>query len=208
MSGNIFFISDTHFGHEATCTRFKRTDGSPLRPFENAQEMDEEMIRRWNEVVRENDKVYHLGDVVMSEKHLPTLGRLIGSKRLVRGNHDIFKTRKYLEYFKEIYGVRVLEDMVLTHVPLHPESVTQRWATNIHGHLHANIVTKEVYVCSGQRWDDGSDGYETQPDPLYMSVCVEQVDYRPIELSELRARIQERREKYGEPSYANYVHKK
>lgn len=197
MPGNIFFISDTHFGHEATCTRFKRVDGSPLRPFANAQEMDEEMVRRWNEVVRENDKVYHLGDVVMSEKHMPTLGRLNGSKRLVRGNHDIFKTKVYLQYFKEIYGVRVLEDMVLTHVPLHPESVTQRWATNIHGHLHANRV--ELY-------DDIEHG--NYPDPLYFSVCVEQIDYRPIELSELRAKIKERREKYGEPQYANYVHKK
>jgi calcineurin-like phosphoesterase family protein len=102
--------------------------------------MDEEMVRRWNEVVKDGDKVYHLGDVVMMRSTLPTLARLNGTKRLVRGNHDIFKTKVYLQYFKEIYGVRVLEDMVLTHVPLHPESVTQRWRTNIHGHLHANVV--------------------------------------------------------------------
>lgn len=200
MSGNIFFISDTHFGHEATCTRFKRVDGSPLRPFANAQEMDEEMVRRWNEVVREQDKVYHLGDVVMSEKHLPTLARLNGSKRLVRGNHDIFKTKVYVQYFKEIYGVRVLEDMVLTHVPLHPESVTQRWRTNIHGHLHAGQVHRHV--------ESPVSSMHFEPDPLYFSVCVEQIDYRPIELSELRAQIQKRREEYGEPEYAQYVHKR
>jgi calcineurin-like phosphoesterase family protein len=194
---NIFFISDTHFGHEATCTRFKRNDGiTPLRPFANAQEMDEEMVRRWNEVVKDGDKVYHLGDVVMNEKHLPTLARLNGTKRLVRGNHDIFKTKVYMQYFKEIYGVRVLEDMVLTHAPLHPESVTQRWRTNVHGHLHANIVERE------------GEGLCMEPDPLYMSVCVEQIDYRPIELSELRARIQKNRDDYGDPEYANYVHKR
>jgi calcineurin-like phosphoesterase family protein len=155
--------------------------------------MDEEMIRRWNEVVREQDKVYHLGDVVISNKHLSTLSRLNGSKRLVRGNHDIFKTKDYLQYFKEIYGVRVLEDMVLTHVPLHPESITQRWRVNIHGHLHANIVEREVYKVR-------------RSDPLYFSVCVEQIDYRPIELTELREQINKRFEEFGEPDYGKYTH--
>ena len=38
-----FIVSDTHFGHESTCTKFKREDGSPLRPFSCAEEMDEHM---------------------------------------------------------------------------------------------------------------------------------------------------------------------
>ena len=202
--GNIFFISDTHFGHEKCCTTFKRKDGSPLRPFANAQEMDEEMVRRWNEVVREQDKVYHLGDVVIGKKHLGTMSRLNGSKRLVRGNHDIFKTREYIEAgFKEIYGVRVLEDMVLTHVPLHPASITERWGYNVHGHLHANVVENHRTVSDGFGYHQVS-----TPDPLYASVCVEQIDYRPIELSELRARIKANVEKYGEPNRGNYVHNK
>lgn len=196
MSGNIFFISDTHFGHEKCCTVFKRKDGSPLRPFANAQEMDEEMVRRWNEVVREQDKVYHLGDVVISKKYLGVLGRLNGSKRLIRGNHDIFKTKEYMQYFKEIYGVRVLEDTVLTHVPLHPASVTERWNVNIHGHLHANEVMK-------------TDQYGREyPDPLYMTACVEHTDYRPIEFSEMRERIKSRREQYGYPDFGEYTHRR
>jgi calcineurin-like phosphoesterase family protein len=193
---NIFLISDTHFGHEKCCTTFKRNDGTPLRPFENAQEMDEEMVRRWNKVVREHDKVYHLGDVVIGAKHLATLSRLNGSKRLIRGNHDIFKTKDYLQYFKEIYGIRVLEDMVLTHVPLHPESITQRWRVNVHGHLHANRVTITKSTL------------ETKiNDPLYFSVCVEQIDYRPIELSELREKINLQFEEHGDDlNHAEYVH--
>lgn len=197
MSGNIFFISDTHFGHEKCCTVFKRKDGSPLRPFANAQEMDEEMVRRWNEVVREQDKVYHLGDVVINKKYLNVLGRLNGSKRLIRGNHDIFKTKEYMEYFKEVYGVRVLEDMVLSHVPLHPDSITERWNVNIHGHLHAN----EVMARDFEREVD-------YPDPLYMTVCVEHTDYRPIELSELRERIKVRRETYPYAKFGAYTHRK
>lgn len=196
MSANIFFISDTHFGHEKTCTTFKRADGSPLRPFANAQEMDEEMVRRWNEAVKEHDKVYHLGDVVIGIKHLHTLARLNGSKRLIRGNHDIFKTKEYSQYFKEIYGVRVLEDMVLSHVPLHRESITQRWAVNVHGHLHANNVLIPKYSKS-----------TPIQDPLYCNVSVEQIDYRPIELTELRERIKLQLDEYGDdPRHAGYVH--
>jgi calcineurin-like phosphoesterase family protein len=199
MSANIFFISDTHFGHEKCCTTFKRKDGSPLRPFANAQEMDEEMVRRWNEVVREQDKVYHLGDVVINLKFLSTLERLNGSKRLIRGNHDNGKIKDYLKYFKEVYGVRVLEDMVLSHVPLHPESVTQRWNVNVHGHLHANEVMKRDF-------NSFDNEYTYWPDPLYMNVSVEQIDYRPIELSELRAKIKARREQYGHPNFGQYTH--
>lgn len=193
---NVFFIGDTHFGHEKCCTTFKRKDGSPLRPFSNSEEMDEEMVRRWNEVVKHDDKVYHLGDVVISKKHLNTVFRLNGNKRLIRGNHDLFKTKEYIEVgFKEIYGVRVLEDMVLTHVPLHPAAITQRWGVNVHGHYHANIVEKKIFN-------------QIVEDPLYCNVSVEQIDYRPIELSELRARIKKNREVAGEPNHGEYTHRK
>jgi calcineurin-like phosphoesterase family protein len=199
---NTFFISDTHFGHENTCTKFKRDDGTPLRPFANAQEMDEEMVKRWNEVVKDGDKVYHLGDVVMSKKHITTMLRLKGSKRLILGNHDLLGVREYIKYFKEVYAIRVLEDVTLTHVPLHPESITQRWKTNVHGHTHAN----NMYRFNIDKNDIYSSGLIKELDPLYYNVSVEQIDYRPIEFSELRARIAARQQEYGTPDYGKYVH--
>ena len=42
------------------------------------------MVKRWNETVRPNDKVYHLGDVVINRKALKTLGRLNGEKVLIK----------------------------------------------------------------------------------------------------------------------------
>ena len=71
-------ISDTHFGHTRCCTVFKRADGSPLRPFADAEEMNEFMIQAWNERVRHDDTVYHLGDVVINKKFLGVLHRLNG----------------------------------------------------------------------------------------------------------------------------------
>ena len=165
---NTFFISDTHFGHEKCCTVFKREDGSPLRPFSNGEEMDEEMVKRWNSVVRPQDKVYHLGDVVINRKFLPILSRLNGQKRLIMGNHDIFGSKEYLKYFYEISAYRIFVDQfILTHMPLHPDCVSDRFKVNVHGHTHANKMD----------------------DPRYFSVCVEQIDYTPISIEDLRKKI-------------------
>jgi calcineurin-like phosphoesterase family protein len=179
-----FFISDAHFGHEKTCTVFKREDGSPLRPFSCAEEMDEFMIKAWNDRVRPNDKVYHLGDVVINRKFLNVLARLNGDKVLIRGNHDIFKLEDYSQYFRDIRAFDVKNGMIFSHVPVHPESLG-RFGTNIHGHLHANRVMKIV----GVDVKTGELKYGKEVDPRYFNVSVEQIDFTPISLEELNQRI-------------------
>ena len=179
-----FLVSDTHFGHEKTCTVFKRADGSPLRPFASAEEMDEEMIRRWNDRVRPNDKVYHLGDVVMSRKFLQVLSRLNGDKVLIRGNHDIFQLADYTQYFRDVRGYDVKNGMILSHIPVHTESLA-RFGTNIHGHLHAHRVMK----MRGVDVRTGEVLYSDEIDPRYHCVCVEHTDYAPISLEEVYDRI-------------------
>jgi len=88
---SVFLVSDTHFGHMGVC-KFTRNDGvTKLRPYSTPEEMDEDMIAKWNAKVKPTDKVYHLGDVVINRKALPTLHRLNGDKVLIRGNHDIFR---------------------------------------------------------------------------------------------------------------------
>lgn len=180
-----FFISDTHFGHEKTCTTFQRSDGTPLRPFANAEEMDEQMIQRWNAIVRPEDKVYHLGDVCIKKQYLKTLVRLNGNKRLIRGNHDVFKTKEYMQYFKEIYGVRVLDDCILSHIPLDAASITTRFHVNVHGHLHSN---QKMMV---------SQYGKIVPDPRYVCVCVEHINYTPLPYDDLRKLWTEKQKLYG-----------
>lgn len=162
----IFLVSDTHFGHAGVC-RFMRNDGvTKLRPWDDPAEMDEFMVQAWNERVRPNDKVYHLGDVVINRKSLGIMSRLNGDKVLIRGNHDIFRDDEYRKYFRELRAYHVMNGMILSHIPVHPDSLG-RFGVNIHGHLHANRVMTEV-------WGK----YEI--DTRYHCVCVEQTDFAPI----------------------------
>jgi len=75
----VFLVSDTHFGHAGVC-RFLREDGTKLRPWDSPEEMDEYMVEAWNKKVRPNDKVYHLGDVVINRRALKILALLNGEK--------------------------------------------------------------------------------------------------------------------------------
>lgn len=181
-----FLVSDTHFGHAGVC-RFTHPDDPEvkLRPWTDPDEMDEEMVRRWNETVRPTDKVYHLGDVVINRKALRTLHRLNGDKVLIRGNHDIFRDEEYRTYFRELRAYHVLNGMILSHIPVHEASLG-RFGVNIHGHLHASRVKRACGVDA----KTGAVLYGTDNDTRYHCVCVEQTDFRPILLEDVYKRIQ------------------
>ena len=161
---NVFITADTHFSHVGIC-KFLNEDGTKLRPWDDVNEMDEEMVKRWNETVRPTDKVYHLGDVVINRRALTILDRLNGDKVLIRGNHDIFKLKDYTTYFRDVRGYHVLDKMILSHIPIHPDS-KGRFISNVHGHLHVRKIA----------------------DPWYQCVCVEHTDYRPIAFEEILKR--------------------
>ena len=153
-----YIISDTHFGHANSLT-FLREDGTKLRDFSSVEEMDHTMIQRWNSVVRPEDKVIHLGDVVINKKYLKHFQWLNGHKKLIMGNHDIFELKYYSEYFYDIKAYRVFDGHVFSHIPVHPSSI-ERWRGNVHGHLHDKKLDDPRYIC--------------------MSVEQEHVNYTPV----------------------------
>jgi calcineurin-like phosphoesterase family protein len=159
---NIFVASDHHFGHVNIC-KFLNEDGTKVRPWDNPDEMDEILIQNHNAVVGPNDKCYFLGDVAINRKHLYKIDRLNGDKVLIKGNHDIFKLSDYTPYFRDIRAYHVMHNMIMTHIPIHEESLS-RFIFCVHGHLHSNIVK--------DKWG--------KPDPRYKNVCVEQINYTPI----------------------------
>lgn len=170
-----YLVSDTHWGHAGVC-RFLNADGSKLRPWDNFEEMDEAMVKAWNETVKPEDKVYHLGDVVINRRAFKTLGRLNGRKVLIKGNHDIFHLEEYLEYFDDIRAYHVMNGMILSHIPIHVESMG-RFSCNVHGHLHSNRVMID-------------NGYGKKViDPRYHCVCVEQTNFKPILFEDVCERI-------------------
>src|SRR6056297_154000 len=174
-----WLVSDTHFGHHGCYTKFKdRHTGLPIRPWATSAEEGDEIIREtWNWRVRANDKVYHLGDVAIPRKALKCMEGLNGRKVLIRGNHDIFKMKDYAEYFDDIRGTHKLADIILTHYPIHPESIPLHWCRGIiHGHTHTNCVVLEDSVT---------------PDRRYENVCIEHTDMGPVEFEEVRSRFPE-----------------
>jgi calcineurin-like phosphoesterase family protein len=174
---NIFFASDHHLDHKNILT-FKRDDNTPLREFVDVDHMRETIIQRHNSVVKPGDKVYFLGDVVMSRKAkaLEVLARMNGEKILIKGNHDQCDARAYLEYFKDIRGSHQFEGLILTHIPIHPESLA-RWGLNVHGHLHSNVVKMALSQI---------------PDPRYFNVSMERINYTPISLEEVKKQVKMR----------------
>lgn len=78
-----WFTSDTHFGHSRIIELCNR-------PFNSVIEMNERLVRNWNELVGPEDTVYHLGDVALGpiDQSLGYISRLMGRKILILGNHD------------------------------------------------------------------------------------------------------------------------
>lgn len=167
----LFFISDTHFGH-GNILNFQNADGSYVRPFHSTEEMDEHIIEKWNEVVRPQDHIWHLGDVTMKPAlYLKHIKRLNGHKRLVMGNHDSGTVQQYLAAgFQKIASYRVYDNFLFGHIPVHPASLG-RFTAMAHGHTHGNDI----------------------PDARYVNVCVERTDYQPISFEDIQYRYGQQR---------------
>lgn len=162
-----FVIADLHFNHKGVC-HFTRNDGTPLRPWDDVNEMNEALVANWNATVGVDDKVYVLGDCAMSKSGLHYFGRCNGKKVLIKGNHDQEKLSAYTPYFDDIRAYKVMKGLILSHIPIHPGSLS-RWQFNVHGHTHANKVLDE----------------KGNPDKRYICVSVEQTDYRPYDLQKI-----------------------
>lgn len=173
---NIFVSSDPHFGH-ANILTFQNPDGTLMRPFDSVEQMDEYIIECHNSVVRPQDKFYCLGDVAMHRRHIATAKKRNGHGRLVRGNHDDYPTKYYLEVYEEIYGTRKIDEFIFSHIPLHPESVTK--LTNVHGHVHSNVPAMHF-------------------GPRHINVSMEVIAYTPVALEDLKVMARKQMSKWAE----------
>jgi calcineurin-like phosphoesterase family protein len=78
----IYFTSDHHFWH-ANVIKYCN------RPFASVEEMNEMMVKNWNDIIKPEDDVYVLGDFSMAFRSVELYSaRLMGRKFLISGNHD------------------------------------------------------------------------------------------------------------------------
>ena len=94
----VYFTSDTHFNHTNIISYCQR-------PFKNVDEMNERIIANWNEVVGENDIIFHLGDFCLggAAEWTRLLERLNGKIYLIMGNHDRKNIRQvFMDRFEHV----------------------------------------------------------------------------------------------------------
>lgn len=133
----IYFTSDTHYGH-ANVIKFCN------RPFADVDEMERELIRRWNVVVGKGDTVYHLGDFGFC-KYADVqriLSSLNGEKHLILGNHDgkDVERSKHWRSIRDYHELRVDGvKVILCHFAFRVWNKCHHGSINLHGHSHGSL---------------------------------------------------------------------
>ena len=136
--GRIFYIADWHHSH-VNSIRFDN------RPYNNVYEMNEDLIRRWNSVVSNDDTVYILGDMFWCNvsQALPVLDQLNGKKILVKGNHDRCNDSRFRSKFEKIVDYLEIEDngrrVVLCHYPIPCFKNHFYGWYHLYGHVHTSF---------------------------------------------------------------------
>ena len=168
----IYYISDTHFGHE-DCLKHDN------RPFKDTKEMEQVLINNWNNKVTNEDDVYILGDFCYRSGKSSSyyLKQLNGKKHLIEGNHDkaTLKNKQALDLLESVEHLTMITDkdksVVLCHYPLTEWAGDHYGVIHVYGHIHANK----------------SDTYEfmSRKENAYNAGCMIN-NYEPVTLEELR----------------------
>lgn len=131
----VWFTSDTHFYHDKVI----KYSG---RPFADVEEMNKEMIDRWNSVVHRDHIVFHLGDFCFGkpEQCNHILDRLKGRIILVLGNHDRHMDEGVMRRFEMVtVQMRIQienQKIYLNHFPYLCYSGENYGVWQLFGHIH------------------------------------------------------------------------
>ena len=171
--GKIFYIADTHFGHQ-NIILFDN------RPFFSIEEMERELINNWNSVVSKSDTVVILGDFCwgFEDDWFRILDQLNGTKRLVRGNHDLKSMSKTLKSkFQSVKDYDEIKDngkrVLVSHYPMpfyrgdYNDNII-----HLYGHLHTTI--EEAFIA-----------YKNYKEKVVREIAKEYFNKIPLELYEI-----------------------
>ena len=182
----IWFTSDLHFCHDKDFVW-------QARGFESIDEMNAEIVRRWNEVVYPDDDVYVLGDLTLGnvEEGLKLIAKLNGYLHIIRGNHDTdTKASRYLELpnvvsveFATIYRYKKAI-FWLSHYPTITANYDddKPWAQHLvclFGHTHQ---TEPFYYLDNGNYYMGKHAI---PNPYMYNVGMDAHNCTPISIEEI-----------------------
>ena len=177
---NIWFTADTHFCHE-NIVRFS------ARPFKDAAEMNEELIRRWNETVPEDGIVFHLGDFCLGNNSQwnDIMYRLNGKIYLILGNHDFRNIKESFMYRFEMVTQQMTirvggQSIILNHNPFLCYGGSYRDTWQLFGHVHSGPLSKTGLDLPRLK----------MLFPLQYDVGVDNNDFRPVSFAEVKAKIE------------------
>lgn len=186
IAEKTFFTSDTHFNH-GNIIRFCR------RPFDNAEQMNEALIRNWNSVVGQDDVVFHLGDFCLggSAEWTKILDRQNGRIHLVLGNHDMKNFRQgFMHRFEDVSMQRYIEvgkqRIVLNHNPFLCYGGAYGDIWQLFGHVHTSP------------YNTGFDAPHLRMlMPMQYDVGVDNNDFTPVSFERVKAIIQKQVEQFN-----------
>ena len=200
----IFCTSDLHLGHDKDFI-------VQARGFETVEEMNAEIIRRWNERVYPDDDVYVLGDLTLGdvEEGIHLIAKLNGYLHILRGNHDTDKkVERYLE-LPNVVSVQYADVLKYGKAVFwmgHYPTITANydddkpWAKHVvclFGHTHQ---TDPFYYL------DKGDYYRGQhaiPNPYMYNVGMDAHNCTPITIDEIIADIRKKKEELNNEQMAN-----
>lgn len=173
----IYYVADIHFRDEKI---FKKCN----RPFANLMEYENEIIRRWNNKVNENDIVYVLGDLALDDcvEALTLFKKLYGHKHLIIGNHDelLLENIKNFDLFESIDFIKVIQDgnkkVCVCHYPLMDWMEFNRNGYHVYGHVHNKSIV------NGIAYQQIKDYYRDKP---AYNCGVDVTQYEPVTLDEM-----------------------
>lgn len=202
-----YYIADSHFFHAELNEHMDR------RGFGSVEEMNEYMIRQWNNKVRKRDEVMILGDFSWggAAETMEVLNRLNGRLYLLEGNHDHFLAKKGMvtERFQWVKPYAEVSDdgrkVILCHYPImcykgqyYPEQKGRPRAYMLYGHVHDTLdqrlleqfqeITRQTEIVNKQ-------GERQQLNCNMINCFCMYSDYTPLSLEEWVVCDRERRER-------------
>lgn len=147
---NRWVTSDLHFGH-ANILNFNPA----TRKHSDVDQMNESMIREWNENIQPADEVFIIGDVAFcnAQKAVSILSRLNGTKILVAGNHDrkLLNDNAFVKQFLSIHDYLEISHnkntVCMFHYPISEWNKCHRGSVHLYGHLHGSKSGLERFRC-------------------------------------------------------------